>query len=133
MLAIERLPEPEVFRVTAPRGIGEVKPAQQMICLGGIHVGGLSATAGKYIFTRVRPRSTDNPCLWFQGGSNYSFPSGEASVAAALVTPYVLEYGSESALDALRALGPLEPADLALEAETLGPRASVGNLKCTHI
>ena len=55
----------------------------------------VAATAGKHIFTRVRPSTTDNPCLWFQGGSNYSFPSAEASVAAALVTPYVLEYGSE--------------------------------------
>ncbi len=58
-------------------------------------VAGVAATAGKYVFTRVRPSTEDNPCLWFQGGSNYSFPSGEASVAAALVTPYVLEYGSE--------------------------------------
>lgn len=55
----------------------------------------VGATAGKSIFTRVRPSTRDNPCLWFQGGSNYSFPSGEASVAAALVTPYVLEYGRE--------------------------------------
>jgi membrane-associated phospholipid phosphatase len=58
-------------------------------------IGGVSATAGKYIFTRTRPSDANNPCLWFQGGSNYSFPSGEASVAAALVTPYVLEYGSD--------------------------------------
>jgi len=58
-------------------------------------ISGVAATAGKFIFTRVRPSTTDSPCLWFQGGSNYSFPSGEASVAAALVTPYVLEYGSE--------------------------------------
>jgi membrane-associated phospholipid phosphatase len=58
-------------------------------------IAGVSATAGKYIFTRARPNQGDNPCLWFQGGSNYSFPSGEASVAAALVTPYILEYGSE--------------------------------------
>ncbi len=42
----------------------------------------------------MRPSSADNPCLWFQGGSNYSFPSGEAAVAAGLVTPYVFEYGS---------------------------------------
>jgi len=58
-------------------------------------IAGVSATAGKYIFTRARPSAADNPCLWFQGGSNYSFPSGEASVAAALVTPYILEYGSD--------------------------------------
>ena len=59
-------------------------------------IAGVSAQAGKYIFTRARPTQGDNPCLWFQGGSHYSFPSGEASVAAALVTPYILEYGSES-------------------------------------
>jgi membrane-associated phospholipid phosphatase len=58
-------------------------------------IGGISAEAGKYIFTRTRPAQANNPCLWFQGKSNYSFPSGEASVAAALVTPYVLEYASE--------------------------------------
>ncbi len=58
-------------------------------------IGGASAAVGKYVFTRARPNEGGNPCLWFQGGSNYSFPSGEASVAAALVTPYILEYGSE--------------------------------------
>ena len=58
-------------------------------------IGDVTAEAGKYIFTRARPSAADNPCLWFQHGSNHSFPSGEASVAAALVTPYVLEYGSE--------------------------------------
>jgi undecaprenyl-diphosphatase len=59
-------------------------------------IAGATTAAGKLIFTRERPSTTDNPCLWFQGGSNYSFPSGEASVAAALVTPYVLEYGGEN-------------------------------------
>jgi membrane-associated phospholipid phosphatase len=58
-------------------------------------IAGLSATAGKYIFTRTRPSTADNPCLWFQHGSNYSFPSGEASVSAALVTPYVIEYARD--------------------------------------
>ncbi len=56
----------------------------------------LGTQAGKYIFTRVRPATENNPCLWFQGGSNHSFPSGEASSAAALVTPYVLEYGRDN-------------------------------------
>jgi undecaprenyl-diphosphatase len=58
-------------------------------------IAAVAATAGKKIFTRVRPSTVDNPCLWFQGGSNYSFPSGEASVSAALVTPYVIEYAGE--------------------------------------
>jgi len=70
-------------------------------------ISGLAATAGKYIFTRVRPGTENNPCLWFQGGSNYSFPSGEASVAAGLVTPYILEYGSEHPATYLLALLPL--------------------------
>lgn len=55
----------------------------------------VAAQAGKYIFTRVRPSTENNPCLWFNGGHNYSFPSGEASVAAGLVTPYVIEYARE--------------------------------------
>ena len=55
----------------------------------------VSAQVGKYIFTRVRPSSQNNPCLWFKGDHNYSFPSGEAAVAAGLVTPYVIEYASE--------------------------------------
>ncbi len=48
---------------------------------------GAAAAAGKSIITRVRQGTADNPCLWFQGGSNFSFPSGEASVVAALVAP----------------------------------------------
>jgi membrane-associated phospholipid phosphatase len=58
-------------------------------------ISAVGATAGKYIFTRTRPNTADNPCLWFQGGSNYSFPSGEAAVAAGLVTPYVIEYAGD--------------------------------------
>jgi len=58
-------------------------------------ISGVAAQAGKYTFTRVRPSTEDNPCLWFQGGNNHSFPSGEAAVAAGLVTPYVLEYARE--------------------------------------
>ncbi len=53
---------------------------------------GGTATAMKYVFTRKRPSETDNPNQWFSGGSNYSFPSGEAAQAASLVTPFVLEY-----------------------------------------
>jgi hypothetical protein len=58
-------------------------------------ISAVATTAGKRIFTRARPSTEDNPCLWFQGGSNYSFPSGESAQAAGLVTPYIIEYGSE--------------------------------------
>ena len=59
-------------------------------------IGAGAAQVGKYIFTRVRPDQQDNPCLWFKGRNNYSFPSGEAAVSASLVTPYVLEYAGDN-------------------------------------
>ncbi|HET7097613.1 MAG TPA: phosphatase PAP2 family protein [Casimicrobiaceae bacterium] len=59
-------------------------------------IGAGAAEAGKYIFTRTRPDQQSNPCLWFQGGSHHSFPSGEAALSASLVTPYVIEYGSDN-------------------------------------
>ena len=42
----------------------------------------------------ARASQGNNPCLWFQGPRT-SFPSGEATSAAALVTPYVLEYAHD--------------------------------------
>jgi len=59
----------------------------QLITLGAVEV-------MKYSFRRERPSTSNNPCAWFVAG-NYSFPSGEAANAAALVTPYILEYGRE--------------------------------------
>jgi undecaprenyl-diphosphatase len=58
-------------------------------------ISGLAANASKYLFTRVRPDTENDACRWFDGGSNYSFPSGEAAVAAALVAPCILEYGHD--------------------------------------
>jgi len=59
-------------------------------------IAGASTTAMKYIFTRERPSTTDDPNKFFQGGSNHSFPSGEVAFMSAAVTPFVLEYGKES-------------------------------------
>ncbi len=53
---------------------------------------GISAQGLKYAFTRARPTQTDDPNQWFQGGSHYSFPSGEVAAVSAIVTPFVLEY-----------------------------------------
>lgn len=39
---------------------------------------------------RLRPRMTDDPNQWFEGGK--SFPSGHVSASAAMVTPLILEY-----------------------------------------
>jgi len=54
-----------------------------------------SSEVMKRVLTRVRPSETDDPCLFFAHDSNHSFPSGEAAGAAALVAPYIFEYGSE--------------------------------------
>jgi undecaprenyl-diphosphatase len=54
------------------------------------------ATEGmKRIFRRERPATTSDPNQWFKGGSNSGFPSGEVGAVSAVVTPFVLEYGSE--------------------------------------
>jgi membrane-associated phospholipid phosphatase len=55
-------------------------------------VGGVASEGLKRVFARERPSSTDDPDRWFKGHSNRSFPSGEATVMAAFVTPFVLEY-----------------------------------------
>ncbi|HZZ94187.1 MAG TPA: phosphatase PAP2 family protein [Usitatibacter sp.] len=49
----------------------------------------------KPLFGRLRPAQAHDPCQWGHGSQGHSFPSEEAGVAAALVMPYVLEYGSE--------------------------------------
>jgi membrane-associated phospholipid phosphatase len=54
----------------------------------------VAAGAGKIVFGRLRPDQTDDPGRWREGGR--SFPSGEVSQVAAIVTPYVLEYGKDN-------------------------------------
>lgn len=56
---------------------------------------GVSAQALKYAFTRARPSQTDDPNSWNKGSGHYSFPSGEVAAISAIVTPFVLEYGTE--------------------------------------
>lgn len=63
----------------------------------------LVANVMKPIFGRLRPSETNDPDQWRQGGK--SFPSGEVSTIAGIVTPYVLEYSADHpAVWALEAL-----------------------------
>lgn len=55
----------------------------------------VAADAGKLVFRRERPTETSDPNKWFQSGNHYSFPSGEVSAMAGIVTPFVLEYGHD--------------------------------------
>ena len=58
-------------------------------------LGGIISQTSKYIFTRSRPGQSPDPNLWFQGKGHYSFPSGEVTTYAAIVTPYILEYNKD--------------------------------------
>jgi membrane-associated phospholipid phosphatase len=55
-------------------------------------IAGASAQVLKYVFTRARPIQGDDPNAWFQGGSHYSFPSGEVAAVSSIVAPFVFEY-----------------------------------------
>ena len=68
-------------------------------------ISGLGATALKYAVSRARPYQGDNPSAWFQGGGHQSFPSGEVTLQASFVTPFIANYGRQDpwvwALEAL--------------------------------
>jgi len=58
-------------------------------------IAAVSTEALKRGFTRKRPRQTDDPCDFFQGGSYQSFPSGEVGTVTSIVTPFILEYAQD--------------------------------------
>ena len=51
-----------------------------------------TSTVAKYAFSRARPSQTDDPNDFFQGSGHQSFPSGEVTEMAAVVTPFIAEY-----------------------------------------
>jgi hypothetical protein len=59
-------------------------------------ISAVAATGMKYIFTRARPSTGKGPDAWFQGGSNYSFPSGEVTLQASFVTPFIVNYHAQN-------------------------------------
>ena len=68
-------------------------------------ISGIGATAMKYAFSRARPYQGNNPNAWFKGSGNQSFPSGEVTLQASFVTPFIANYGRQDpwiwALEAL--------------------------------
>ena len=88
---------------------------------------GLVALGMKYAFSRVRPNASNNPNLWFKGGGNQSFPSGEVTEVSSIVTPLVLEYGHDHPwVYALEALPPLPPAPTACRSASRAARTDCG-------
>jgi hypothetical protein len=57
-------------------------------------IGAVSSELLKHTFRRLRPTQTDDPNQWWEHGGR-SFPSGEVTLAAAVVTPFILEYAHD--------------------------------------
>lgn len=60
---------------------------------GALALGG--AEALKRTFTRRRPSQGNDPDAWFERSGYQSFPSAEAALATAIVTPLILEYARD--------------------------------------
>jgi hypothetical protein len=59
-------------------------------------ISGLGALGLKYAFSRARPDQGNNPNLWFQGSGHQSFPSGEVTLQASFVTPFIADYARQN-------------------------------------
>ncbi|MGB6604189.1 MAG: phosphatase PAP2 family protein [Steroidobacteraceae bacterium] len=55
-------------------------------------ISGAGAEVLKHAFSRARPDDGDNPNQWFQGSCCDSFPSGEVTLQASFVTPFIVNY-----------------------------------------
>jgi hypothetical protein len=55
-------------------------------------VSSVAAEALKLSFSRARPNQGNNPNQWFKGRCCDSFPSGEVTVQASFVTPFIANY-----------------------------------------
>ena len=56
----------------------------------------VSAEILKYGFSRARPSQGDNPSQWFKGSCCQSFPSGEVTLQASFVTPFIADYARQN-------------------------------------
>lgn len=58
-------------------------------------ISAIGATAMKHAFSRARPGQGNNPNAWFKGSGYQSFPSGEVTLQASFVTPFIANYSRE--------------------------------------
>ena len=58
-------------------------------------ISGVAAQLLKYGFSRARPYQGDNPNAWFKGSGYESFPSGEVTLQASFVTPFIVNYARQ--------------------------------------
>jgi membrane-associated phospholipid phosphatase len=58
-------------------------------------ISGLAALGLKKSTGRARPTQGNDPNAWFKGGCCESFPSGEVTLQASFVTPFIVHYAPE--------------------------------------
>src|SRR5450432_117743 len=58
-------------------------------------ISSLAAEALKLSFSRARPNQGNDPNRWFKGRCCDSFPSGEVTVQASFVTPFIANYARD--------------------------------------
>ena len=59
-------------------------------------ISGIGTALLKEGIGRPRPYQNDNPNQWFKGRGYSSFPSGEVTLQASFVTPFIANYGREN-------------------------------------
>jgi hypothetical protein len=59
-------------------------------------ISGVGAQLLKYGFGRARPSQGNDPNAWFKGSHYQSFPSGEVTLQASFVTPFIANYAREN-------------------------------------
>jgi membrane-associated phospholipid phosphatase len=59
-------------------------------------ISGLAADVLKRVTGRARPEQGNNPNAWFRGSCCESFPSGEVTLQASFVTPFIVNYAREN-------------------------------------
>jgi undecaprenyl-diphosphatase len=59
-------------------------------------VSGVAAAIMKRTFGRARPVQGNDPNAWFKGSCCESFPSGEVTLQASFVTPFIVNYAREN-------------------------------------
>jgi membrane-associated phospholipid phosphatase len=58
-------------------------------------ISGVAAQLMKFGFSRARPDQGNDPNAWFKGSGHESFPSGEVTLQASFVTPFIVNYGRQ--------------------------------------
>jgi|SRR5579863_1137149 len=58
-------------------------------------ISGVAAEGLKYAFSRARPEQGDDPNRWFRGRCCQSFPSGEVTLQASFVTPFIADFAHD--------------------------------------